>query len=494
MRKVIDVKKKHKTVNNKIDIVIYFIAKVLTGLLSFAAISIFTYFLKPEIYGEYSLIQGIINVLISIFISWISSSVLRYYDDFKDNQEVIFTNIFIDYVFLTLISIIIFIIISLLSFEINIKKYLLFTILLFVGCSLSDLFASVIRASKETIIYMVVGICQYVISISLFLIFSIIYKMQISAIFISYIVSYFAIVLYYIVHFKLYKNIKISCYSFDIQKKFMKYGLPMVGVWATSWILNYSDRYIISIFTSTQKVGLYDIAYKLSENSINIITTSISMAMMPHIIDEYKKGGNYRANEVIKKYIRILNLLVIPSILGLIGIRYHLYGTIISKDYIDGANIIIYISLSMFFLGLSQFLYKIWQLNEKTINILKLMICSVILNIVLNIIFIPRYGFIVAAITTLISNAMTFICTYYLIRKKYQFKFDNLSFVKILISSLTMYAFIILINPYITNIFMLVIEIFISIFIYFIMLLVLKGLNPEISYAKELLKRKNKLK
>lgn len=478
--------------NNKTDIIIFFLTKVFSGILSFIAISIFTYYLKPDLYGEYSLIQGIINILVSIFIGWLSSASLRYYDDYKESREKFFSNLFIDYLISLIVVLLITLVMASVSININIKEYLLFSILLFITYSLSDLFCSIIRASKETKTYFLIVIGQYVINISAFLLMTLVYKLELNAIFISYIFSYGLISLYCVFHYKIFKYIKFNQYSIIIQKKILKYGLPMVGVWATNWILNYSDRYIIKLFFSSNEVGFYDIAYKLSENSINIIITSISMAMMPHIIEAYKKGGNSKSNAILKNYIRIFNILIIPSIFGLIGIRNHLYGTLISKDYISGVNTIIYIAVSMFFFGICQLLYKIWQLNEKTSNILKLMIISVILNIILNIIFIPKFGFEVAAVTTLFSNIITFIFTYFFIKKNYLFKLDFSNFFKVLFSSIIMFIFIICFNNFVKNILWVVIEIVFSIIIYVNILFLLKGLEPEKKLIKNFLNNKIK--
>lgn len=285
--------RKKLTSNNKLDIVIFFSTRVLSGVLSFVTISIFTYFIKPDIYGEYSLIQGIINVFVSIFIGWMSSASLRYYADFKDSKEKFFTNIFGDYIISVFGVCILIIIISIFSINTNIREYLLLTILLFILLSITDLFSAIIRASKETKEYFFIVIGQYVISISAFLVLKIICHMELNSIFLSYIISYGCITVYYFLHFKVFKYIKKDEYSIEIQKKFLKYSLPLVGVWATSWLLNYSDRYIIKVLSnSSAEVGLYDIAYKLSEHSINIIITSISMAMMPHIIEGFKKRWN----------------------------------------------------------------------------------------------------------------------------------------------------------------------------------------------------------
>ena len=196
-----------------------------------------------------------------------------------------------------------------------------------------------------------------------------------------------------------------------------------------------------------------------------------------------KNGGIDRANDILKSYLRIFTILIVPSIFGIIGIRNHIYGTLISKDYIAGSNIIIYIAISMFFFGICQLLYKLWQLKEKTINILKLMILSVFLNIVLNIIFIPRYGFIVAAITTLLSNLVTFVLTYFSIRKSYNFKFDYINLIKVLFCSSLMLSIILIMNPRVNSIIHLIL-------VYFITMLLIKVLEPEKKLVINFMQRK----
>ena len=93
----------------KMNMLKYFIAKILIGLLGMICLSLYSKMLKPDIYGIYSLLLGFINVSISIFIGWIGSSALRYYDAYKENKKIFISNLMIDWFFMTFLMIIIYV-------------------------------------------------------------------------------------------------------------------------------------------------------------------------------------------------------------------------------------------------------------------------------------------------------------------------------------------------------------------------------------------------
>lgn len=479
--------KKASMKSGKIDVLLYFFTKALSGILSFVLVSLYTFLLKPGVYGNYSLIYGVVNVAISILMGWISSSCLRYYSDYKNNKNSFYTNVVIDWLLMILLSFIIIITISLFSINIPIKPFLTYVLLLLVFNSIYEIFNSILRANKSTFIYLCVIVGQYLITIPSFIIMLKVFHMDLNGIFISLILSYFVMSTFLVFHFKIYKYINLKYYSGTIQKRFLKYGIPMIGVWATSWILNYSDRYLIKIFCSSSEVGLYDIGYKLAENSINILITSLSMAMMPILIDKYNNDGEKAAEDIHYKFLKYYFILVIPSVLGLIAIKDDIYGILINKQYIDGSMTIVFISLSMLFFGFNQMIYKLLQLKEKTNRILVFTIISVILNIILNVILIPKYGFIMAAITTLISNVISTLIAYIDISKYFAIRIDFKSLIKVLISGTVM--FLAVSNIKSSNLFELCIIVLISIVIYFGLLLLLGEFKDELKKIKNIRKK-----
>lgn len=480
-----------KVKNEKIDVIKYFFTKVFSGILSFVSMSLYTYFIDPDIFGDYSLIIGFVNIIISIFIGWISSASLRYYSNYKNDKNIFFTNIIFDWIVMVIVSIIIILLSGVFIKNIPLLNYMKYVILIFIFMSTFDIFNSIFRAAKKTNMYFLIAIGQYIISLSLFIVLLKCFDLKLTAVFMSSIASYMVLAFVSIIYFKIYKYLNIKYISKDIQIKFLKYGLPMVGVWGTTWILNYSDRYIIKLFYSSYEVGLYDVASKLAENSINMLITSLSMTMMPILIDKYNSKGKLEAEKTHKEFLRYYFLLIIPAILGLIGIRSFIYGTLINKSYIEGMDIIIFISLSMFFSGFNQFLYKLWQLQEKTNNILIFMIISVVLNIILNILLLPKYGFIIASVTTLIANMVSSILAlvYINMKKDLSVKIDIKSFIKIILSGVVMFLFVISTIGHINNIFYFVLLIILAVIIYGLMLVILGELKNEIAIFTNFIKR-----
>ena len=69
--------------NEKKDIGLFFIYKIIIGVIGLLLVTFYSSLIDPSDYGDYSLISGFVSALISIFIGWIGSSSLRYYIDYE---------------------------------------------------------------------------------------------------------------------------------------------------------------------------------------------------------------------------------------------------------------------------------------------------------------------------------------------------------------------------------------------------------------------------
>ena len=462
----------------KRDIILFFISKLITGIAGFFIITLYSALLSPEQYGEYSLISGFVSALISVFIGWIGSSALRYYIDYEDNKKTFFTNVLYYVLSMIVMMSIIIVIVSFISKTIPISNYLVATIFFTIAFSFYDVFEKVFRAAQKTVIYSIALILQSILNVALFFVFAKFLNMKTISIFSSVSISRTVFVVIAILSLYVLKNISVQPFDKAMFKKFLKYGLPMIGVWGVGWILSYCDRYIIAIFYNTSDVGIYDISYKMAENSINVFVSTFTLAIFPMLITAWKKNGKEDVENKIKEVLRYFFILILPAVMGLICISDKLYHLgILNSKYQSGRNIIIFICIGMFFNGLNSIFNKLWQLNEKTKNILYVMIASVIINIALNLIFVPKFGITIAAITTLISYIFSVIITYCLVRKEIKIKFDFKSLVKSIFATIIMSAFVISFNNKVDSIKMLFLEIFLAVIVYGIITLITKNVT-----------------
>lgn len=463
----------------KKDVLIYFISKIVIGLIGIIVLNLYSSMISPEIYGEYSLISSLITAIVSIFIGWIGSSALRYYDEYKNQKIKFFTNVTIYFIIMISVSFITIFICSFIMPSIPVSKYIIYVIFLTIAMSMQEVLEKILRASNKTLIYAMSSIIQSLISIVIFYVLAKFYLLEAESIFLSSIVSRFIFAVISLIAIGFIIKLKKFKLDKNLLKKFISYGIPMIGVWGIGWILHYCDRYIISIYINNYEVGIYDMSCKISENTINLLISSFTLSIFPLLIRDWNTGGKKKIEGKVTEIIKFYNLLILPAIVGLILISDKLYLGIIDKQYMSGKYVIMIISIGTFVNGLNSIINKIWQLNEKTKNIFYIMIVSVITNIVLNIIFIPKYGINAAAATTLASYVISIFITYILVKKDMNIKIEKRSLIKTIISCIIMSAFIIAINHYVTNLFLLFIEILLAVLIYIVSNILLKNITLE---------------
>ena len=440
-----------KIADSKKETILYFLAKAVSGICGFVLISILSFILVPSEYGEYSLIFGVVSIIVSVMIGWLSSSSLRYYHLYKDRKNVFYSNIFAQWVMSSSISTLGLVLMSRLFDNVGIQKHILPVILVFLSNGFIELFSAISRAARKTTDFLISIVIQYGLCIGFIVLFSKIW-MGIDGVFVSYALSQAFAALYLAMRMGVVKYIKLKYASKDVFKQFLKYGIPMVGVWATSWILSYSDRYIIKIFGGSEQVGIYDVGYRVAENSINIIITSLSMAMFPIIINHYHDCGFKKAKNTHKTFMEYYYAMVFPAVFGLMSIRNLLFGSILNEKYSSGAIIIDIIAISSLFYGFNQMMYKIWQLKERANTVFIFNIISVIINIVLNLVFIPKYGYVAASVTTLVSNCLISFILLLIAYKSFQYTINITSIIKPMIASAIMYILILLVQRLISNV------------------------------------------
>jgi len=101
-----------------------------------------------------------------------------------------------------------------------------------------------------------------------------------------------------------------------------------------------------------------------------------------------------------------------------------------TPKYYEGAKILPLVALGTFFLGLNQRFGKGLSLCKKTRFFMYSLIISGSLNLGLNLLFIPKYGYIAAAATTLISYAFLLLLTIVFSRRFFAWKFPFRSLVR----------------------------------------------------------------
>jgi O-antigen/teichoic acid export membrane protein len=192
-------------------------------------------------------------------------------------------------------------------------------------------------------------------------------------------------------------------------KKYVKFGLPLLLSSGSVWLFSSSDRYIIQYFRGANEVGLYSLSYNLASASIHIIFSMIIIAATPRIFNVFDKEGIYETQRLISSLTRVYFMICLPMAVGLSVVGFDLVGVVSGEEYVKGGVIFPYVAFSLFFWGLVQYIAQKNNLFGTTYIDTIILSASGLLNVGLNFYAVPLYGFLGAAVTTLVSYIFYFL-------------------------------------------------------------------------------------
>ena len=210
--------------------------------------------------------------------------------------------------------------------------------------------------------------------------------------------------------FQMIKGKKIFVGEF--WKHALKFNIPLIPHYLSMTVLNSADRIMISNMCDAGKAGIYNLAYSISQ-IMTVFNTALMQTIEPWL---YKKIKAKEIREMSKvampafmlvAFVNWLLILFAPEVIKVFApVSYH-----------DAIWVIPPIAMSIYFMFLYTFFAVFEFYYEKTQYIMVATTSGAVLNIVLNYIFIPMYGYYAAGYTTLVCYIIYVVFHYIFMRK-----------------------------------------------------------------------------
>ena len=199
-------------------------------------------------------------------------------------------------------------------------------------------------------------------------------------------------------------------------KKYWKYALtlsiPLLPHYLSSIILNQSDRIMIGYMINKSAVAFYSVSYSITA-IVQIVTNAINSSFTPYMYRSLKN----KQYDKLKKVFEIL--LIFIAVVSIIAMCFgpEIVLLFASYEYYDARWIIPPVACSIFFFFLYPLFGNILLYFEKPKYIMISSCVGAVLNIILNIIFIPIFGYYAAGYTTFVCY-LFYSYAHYLFSKK----------------------------------------------------------------------------
>ena len=179
------------------------------------------------------------------------------------------------------------------------------------------------------------------------------------------------------------------------------------------------DKVMIEWLTGeTAQISYYDQAEKIVMIPLTFITV-LSTVMMPRIANEFSNHNRERITELLTKACRVSLFMAFPLMFGIAGIAGCFIPWYLGSEFLATAKVLMILSpivLSNTLVGISGTQYFIATNQVKILLVSNSL--AALLNITVNALLIPKFGYVGAAVATLISNYTLVIVQYYALSKQ----------------------------------------------------------------------------
>ena len=386
---------------------VYWVGKMLARSISIVLLPIFTAYLRPAEYGVLSILGMVLNVFMLVLSFQLPSAIYRYWAKAKTSEDkiAIMGTSFVATVcfpFFCLLPLYVWAepFAHLLGIE-NAKLMRLIFVEVQISLILA-IFLADMRIHDESQRYAFIEILQNLSIGLLSICFVVFMGWGITGMIVAQVVVFSLLTIWCAPHF--FTRIPL-CWDWNIFRQMIRFSFPLIPAAVAMAAVHTSDRLFLQQIMGNAAVGIYAIGYKFSMLVSFLITGPFSLLWEPKSFEIAQKEGSE------KKFGEIFTYLVVGVsfvAVFLTGMSREIVTLMVAKEYISAYKVIPLVAWSYVFFAMAIVVRVGLLIEKKTVLSAWLVFFIFMVNVVGNIIMIPRFGVKGAALATLLSFIVYF--------------------------------------------------------------------------------------
>ncbi|MFA5211035.1 MAG: flippase [Patescibacteria group bacterium] len=287
-----------------------------------------------------------------------------------------------------------------------------------------------------------------------------------------------------IIKFKYKTDFKVV-YNKEVLKYFFAISIPFALASIFNRIYSYVDSIILSKLAGAEVVGWYSIPYKISY-AFQFIPIALVAAVYPRF-SEYFYVNKERLRYIFENAVKYLLLLSFPISIGIFVLAKEIVLNIFTAEYENSIIVLRVLIIGLIFTFVNFLLGAFLNACDKQKTQTTLTGIVMLINIVSNLVLIPKYGALGAAISAVFGNIIITIISFLIVPSvmKLSYKFLIKTFFQITLASVVMGVFV----CYTKSVSNFYFAILVGVLIYPVLLFITKTINiRQIKEALRLIK------
>ena len=395
---------------------LFAIGSIGSKAISFFMLPLYTRMLTTSDYGQLDILQTTISLLIPLVTFQVVEAVFRFSVDMRDKDSA--SKVLTNGIFLCLIGMLI----TLLLFPIfnNFEPFATYTTMFYLIMFLT-IFHGIIKQFVRGLEKIKTFVAADLIYTGSFVTFNIVFlvnlRMGLRGYFLSMVLAHLVAIIVLIIFGNVFKYLNLKSFNRKLLKTMLIYSIPLIPNGLMWWVMNVSDRYMLTYFLGFDATGIYSVSYKFP-SLITLMNSIFFMAWQLSAMQEYGKEGydNFYKNifGVLSSFLLLITAVVLLILKPLMSV-------FVADAFYESWKYVPLLLVGTVFQAFSSFFGTNYTASKKTKGAFTTSVYGAIVNIGINLLLIPIWGIQAAAFSTMLAYL-----TMWLLRL-----FDTKKFVKI---------------------------------------------------------------
>ncbi len=389
----------------------FFTGQAVATLFGFISFPIFTRVLTQEQYGIMSFVATTIALVVAITKGGLSGGIIRFYTEYSETQDqraLFASTIFFRGLIAAGVSVVVYLLV--LQFAphyIGLKdSYIPYLMIMSVCVFLQPMnliVQNVLRISGKTILYNIVVVIQRGSPAILSILMLLYVVGQFSGYFIGVVLGEVIVALILFTWFFSTYKINLNSVSRKLALDLIGFGFPLLLSEVSYLLLAYVDRYLILAFQGEGALGVYSVGHNMAFYLSAVMMLPLTSSIVPLYITTYKNEGREKTEAFLSKVMHYMLVLLIPAWFGYHAVARDLFIAVASEKYQYAATFSTVILLGSFCYGMNSIFSAGLFLQKKTKQMSAILFIGFVVNISMNLLLLPKYGVMGAAISSLVG-------------------------------------------------------------------------------------------
>lgn len=401
-------------------------------LMTLITLPILTGQLDTSSYGIYDLILSIANLAVPLITLQIQQAVFRHLllaRSGQDKDSYIASSVFFLVISSLITAPIVYFSTGFLGVSQEVRPLVC---LLLIAESTYYLIGQILRGLGGNFHYSISVIVYSAVNLACIILFVLLLHKGLMGVVISLVIAYLCASVYGLCSMRIWRHIKLYSFSIESLKKLLNFSIPIIPSSISLWIVNMSNRLVITSFLGSSANGIYSVANKVPQ----LYSTFYNVFNLAWTETASRASDEGETQEYYSKMFDTLFRFLIGVMLLMIAVTPVMFRILIDENYYDAYSLVPILYMGVFFNSIVMYYAGIYIALKRTKQVGLSSAIGAAINLLCNLVLVKKYGLFASAVSTAVSYLAIALYRAYDINKVCKVRYN----VKLLVVGMTFFV------------------------------------------------------